>query len=167
MFLLLHHRLLLQNKNIKYKSLGGFLNMSDIAKLIEESIDSVMVEADVEKSDPGFELTKKVAKIGVKEHLSAAGAKASKAVKDTAEDIKDKVVGAGKKAVSATEDMDIKGHLVSAGNKTVEAVKDKAEEVKDLVKEHPYLSAATAAGLAAGVGGLAAVKKMRKAAKKK
>jgi ElaB/YqjD/DUF883 family membrane-anchored ribosome-binding protein len=141
--------------------------MSEIAKLIDDSIAAVMTEVDTEKADPGFELAKKVAKMGVKEHLTAAGAKASQKVKGAIEDVKEKVVGAGTKAAKSVEDMDAKGHLVKAGEKTIKAVKDKAEDVKELVKEHPYLSAATAAGLAAGVGGLAAVKKMRKAAKKK
>jgi len=65
---------------------------------------------------------------------------------------------AGQKAVKGASDAvtDAKGRLVSAGKTAVDAVKD-----------HPYLSAAAAAALAAGAGGLAAIKKMRKAAKKK
>ena len=65
------------------------------------------------------------------------------------------------------ENMGVGAHLAKAGKKAVAAGKEKAEDLKDAVKEHPALAAATAAGLAAGVGGLAAVKKMRKAAKKK
>jgi hypothetical protein len=123
-----------------------------------------------EKPDLAFETVKKLAKknqelqgMGVKEHLAKAGKKAVEGAKETAEDLKGKVTG----AVDKVADMDVKGHLAAAGKKAVGAIKDKAEELKDTVREHPALAAATAAGLAAGVGGLAAVKKMRKAAKKK
>jgi ElaB/YqjD/DUF883 family membrane-anchored ribosome-binding protein len=120
-----------------------------------------------EKEDLAFKtvgkLSKKLAEersaaegMGVKEHLAKAGQKAVKGAKEAAEDLKGKAAN-----------MDVKDHLVAAGKKAVSAVKDKAEELKDTVREHPALAAATAAGLAAGVGGLAAVKKMRKAAKKK
>ena len=127
-----------------------------------------------EKEDLAFKtvgkLSKKLAEeraategMGVKEHLAKAGQKAVKGAKEAAEDLKDKAAGAAGKVA----DMDVKGHLAAAGKKAVDAIKDKAEELKDTVREHPALAAATAAGLAAGVGGLAAVKKMRKAAKKK
>ena len=190
--------------------------MSDIAKLIDDSIAAVMNEGVVDKAkevisdlksgkaaeivydklnpdkpDFKFETIKKLAKknrelegMGAKEHLAKAGEKAIGATKEAAgdvkdkvvaagkkaaevaEDVKDKAVAAGKKAVAGADDMDIKGHLVSAGKKAVEAAKEKADELKDTVREHPGLAAATAAGLAAGIGGLAAVKRMRKAAKK-
>ncbi len=123
-----------------------------------------------EKPDLAFETMKKLAKknrelqnMGVGDHLAKAGEKAGESAKETAEDLKGKVAG----AVDKVADMDIKGHLTAAGKKAVGAIKDKAEELKDTVREHPALAAATAASLAAGVGGLAAVKKMRKAAKKK
>lgn len=123
-----------------------------------------------EKPDLAFETVKKLAKknqelqgMGVGAHLAKAGKKAVENAKEAAEDVKSKVAGAAGKVA----DMDVKGHLAAAGKKAVDAIKDKAEELKDTVKEHPALAAATAAGLAAGVGGLAAVKKMRKAAKKK
>jgi len=183
--------------------------MSDIAKLIDETIESVMTEAEVvtedklevmkgwygnklydklhpdeDKPDLKFETIKKLAKknrelegMGVKEHLAKAGTKAVKATKDVAEDVKDKAIGAAKKgaevakeaaedvkgkvvgAVKSAKDMDVKSHLVAAGKKALKG----ADEV---VREHPYLSAAAAAALAAGAGGLAAVKRMRKAGKK-
>jgi len=102
--------------------------------------------------------------MGAKEHLAKAGEKAIGATKEAAGDVKDKVVAAGKKAAEVAED--VKDKAVAAGKKAVEAAKEKADELKDTVREHPGLAAATAAGLAAGIGGLAAVKRMRKAAKK-
>ena len=146
---------------------------------------------DENKPDLAFETVKKLAKknqelrgMGVGAHLAKAGEKAAEATKEAAVDVKDKAVSVGKKAVESAkeaaedvkgkvasavkkaDDMDIKGHLTSAGKKALAAVKDKAEELKDTVREHPGLAAATAAGLAAGVGGLAAVRRMRKASKK-
>ena len=104
--------------------------MSDISKIINDSIASVVSEGVVD-TDVGFEMAKKLAKVR-QEH----------------------------------ENMGVGEHLAKAGKKAGAAIKEKGEEAVQAVKDHPGLAAATAAGLAAAVGGLAAVKRMRKAAKK-
>jgi len=70
------------------------------------------------------------------------------------------------KVRQAQEDMGVGEHLAKAGKKAGAAIKEKGEEVVQAIKDHPGIAAATAAGLAAAAGGLAAVKRMRKAAKK-
>jgi len=53
------------------------------------------------------------------------------------------------------------------GEKIVNYVKNKAGDAGDAIKAHPYIAAATAAGLAAAAGGLAMSKKIKGAIKKK
>lgn len=142
--------------------------LEDLTKIIDESIaivtkDDIVVEGK-EDDDRAFELAKSFAKMGVKEHLQSAGVKARGAVKKGIEELKDKAVEAAGKAKKGAEDLDIKGHLAAAGKKVVE----KGKEAVEGIKEHPgKAAAATAAALAAGIGGVAVVKRMRKAAKKK
>ena len=140
--------------------------MGDIKKKIKEIKDDmasgkaaeiVYDKLHPEKTDVGFEVAKALAKVrqehekelakvrqehenmGVGEHLAKAGKKAGAAIKERGEE---------------------------AVQKAGAAIKERGEEAVQAVKDHPGLAAATAAGLAAAVGGLAAVKRMRKAAKK-
>ena len=126
--------------------------MSDITKLINDSINSVIGEGVID--DAKSKGAKKLAQIDKMVNPKKAW-----------EDLKDSR-DVERAAMQKDSDFKHEHPIQYAGSKAVKAVKDKAEEVADLVKEHPYLSAATAAALAAGAGGLAAVKRMRKAAKK-
>jgi hypothetical protein len=149
--------------------------MSDISKIINDSIASVVSEGVVdkvkekykeviddmasgkaakivydklhpEKTDVGFEMAKKLAKVR-QEHGFEMAKKLAKVRQEH-------------------ENMGVGEHLAKAGKKAGAAIKEKGEEAVQAIKDHPGLAAATAAGLAAAVGGLAAVKRMRKAAKK-
>ncbi len=103
-------------------------------------------------ADEKFEMAKKLAKFR-QEHENMADEKFEMAKKLA-------------KFRQEHENMGVGEHLAKAGKKAGAAIKEKGEEAIQAVKDHPGLAAATAAGLAAAVGGLAAVKRMRKAAKK-
>jgi hypothetical protein len=123
--------------------------MSDISKIISDSISSVVSEGVVDK------IKEKAKEISD----DMASGKAAEIVYDKLHpektDVGFEMAKKLAKMRQAHEDMGVGEHLSKAGKKAVAAVKD-----------HPGIAAATAAGLAAAVGGLAAVKKMRKAAKK-
>ena len=151
--------------------------MSDISKLINEAIEGVISEAGKLPVGMTMKEAADAKEAAAKEAEATADAKA-KGVKKLAqinkmvnpkkawEDLKDSRA-VEQAALQKESDFKNEHPILHAGSKVAKTVKDKAEEVADSVKEHPYLSAATAAALAAGAGGLAAVKKMRKAAKKK
>jgi len=134
--------------------------MSDISKIINDSISNVVSEGIIDK---GKELYKQTI-----DDMSSG--KAAEIVYDKIHpektDIGFEMAKKIAKVRKAQEDMGTGEHLTKAGKKAGDAVKEKGEEIVQSIKEHPGLAAATAAGLAAAVGGLAAVKKMRKAAKK-
>ncbi len=123
--------------------------MSDISKIISDSISSVVSEGVVDK------IKEKAKEISD----DMASGKAAEIVYDKLHpektDVGFEMAKKLAKMRQAHEDMGVGEHLSKAGKKAVAVVKD-----------HPGIAAATAAGLAAAVGGLAAVKKMRKAAKK-
>lgn len=132
--------------------------MPDVKTIINSSIEGVIKE---EKSAMGVDVAEetkgainKIKKIGpwLGKHL--AGGEENALSKQIA-------INTKKAVDEAKEKMGVGEHLAGAVKKAVAAVKEKAGEA---IKEHPGLAAATAAGLAAAVGGLAAVKKMRKAA---
>lgn len=135
--------------------------MPDVKTIINSSIEGVIKE---EKSAMGVDVAEetkgainKIKKIGpwLGKHL--AGGEENALSKQIA-------INTKKAVDEAKEKMGVGEHLAGAGKKAVAAVKEKAGEAGEAIKEHPGLAAATAAGLAAAVGGLAAVKKMRKAA---
>ena len=104
------------------------------------------------------------------------------AIKDVAEDIKNKLVKIGKKSASVAEDLknktsdsakevtedlidktankakevadDIKDNVTNVGKKAIDAI--------DAIKDNPALSAAVAASIAAGTGALILRKRMKK-----
>ena len=91
----------------------------------------------------------------------------TKAAKATSEAVKEKV-GAAADATNEAKDKAIGGirkfaKEIGSGERNLSNIPG---NIDDAIKEHPYLSAAAAAALAAGAGGLAAIKRMRKAAKK-
>jgi hypothetical protein len=91
----------------------------------------------------------------------------AKAAKDTAEKVKEKVGEASDAAVEA-KDKAVGGirkfaKEIGSGERNLANIPGNIDAA---IKEHPYLSAAAAAALAAGAGGLAAVKRMRKVGKK-
>jgi len=114
----------------------------DVNKIIMESLQNVINESVTGNEVQGFE-------------DSGSG----KTLLHTAKNVLKDVTGIDKRNV---------------GEKFIDAkeyIKNKASDVVDDVEAtvsgvNPYIAAATAAGLAAAAGGLAAVKKMRKAAKK-
>ena len=125
--------------------------MGDIKKKIKEIKDDmasgkaaeiVYDKLHPEKTDVGFEVAKALAKVRQEHEKELA------------------------KVRQEHENMGVGEHLAKAGKKAGAAIKERGEEAVQAVKDHPGLAAATAAGLAAAVGGLAAVKRMRKAAKK-
>jgi ElaB/YqjD/DUF883 family membrane-anchored ribosome-binding protein len=129
----------------------------DVAKVIQDSIESVMTETKEdaeENAKQGREAREhageREGKVG--ELLSKYGPKAM-------DDKANSTISSVAKKVAA-EGEGVKDHLVKAGKKALASA-------DDAVKEHPYLSSAVAAALAAGAGGLTAIKRMRKAAKKK
>jgi hypothetical protein len=134
--------------------------MSNISKIINDSITSVVNEGVVDKI-----------KEKAKEVIDDMGSgKAAEIVYDKLHpektDIGYEMAKKLAKMRQAQEDMPASEHLAKAGKKAVAAAKEKGEEAIQAIKDHPGIAAATAAGLAAAVGGLAAVKRMRKAAKK-
>ena len=145
--------------------------MSDISKLIDESIASVINEDDITNS-PATRFFKKlvtkkvVAKSAEKnaanpELSSASRHSAKRAAELNAEMAKQSADDAQERSLNPNE-----GLLAKGLRKGKEYLHKGAEEIDEKIKEHPYLAATTAAALAAGLGGLAAVKKMRKAAVK-
>lgn len=149
--------------------------MSDISKIINDSIASVVSEGAIHKlatvdaiADSGVmgDIKKKIKEI--KDDM--ASGKAAEIVYDKLHPEKTDVGFEMAKKLAKVrqehENMGVGEHLAKAGKKAGAAIKEKGEEAVQAVKDHPGLAAATAAGLAAAVGGLAAVKRMRKAAKK-
>ena len=149
--------------------------MSDISKIINDSIASVVSEGAIHKlaavdaiADSGVmgDIKKKIKEI--KDDM--ASGKAAEIVYDKLHpektDVGFEMAKKLAKMRQAHEDMGVGEHLSKAGKKAVAAAKEKGEEAIQAIKDHPGIAAATAAGLAAAVGGLAAVKRMRKAAKK-
>jgi hypothetical protein len=134
--------------------------MSDISKIISDSISSVVSEGVVDK------IKEKAKEISD----DMASGKAAEIVYDKLHpektDVGFEMAKKLAKMRQAHEDMGVGEHLSKAGKKAVAAAKEKGEEAIQAIKDHPGIAAATAAGLAAAVGGLAAVKRMRKAAKK-
>jgi len=134
--------------------------MSDISKIINDSITSVVNEGAVDKVKEKY-----------KEVIDdLASGKAAGIVYDKLHpektDVGFEMAKRLAKVRQAQEDMGVGEHLAKAGKKAGAAIKEKGEEVVQAIKDHPGIAAATAAGLAAAAGGLAAVKRMRKAAKK-
>lgn len=137
--------------------------MSDIAKIINESIQSIINEESfVEKG-------KRIYKQAIDD---MSHGRAAEIIYDkTHPEKRDAALELAKKlskktaALEAEKNIGVQEHLTRAGKKTLALTKEKAAEIADAIKEHPGLAAASAAGLAAAVGGLAAVRKMRKAAK--
>ncbi len=130
--------------------------MSDISKIINDSIASVVSEGVVDKVKEKY-----------KEVIDdMASGKAAEIVYDKLHPEKTDVGFEMAKKLAKVQNMGVGEHLAKAGKKAGAAIKEKGEEAVQAVKDHPGLAAATAAGLAAAVGGLAAVKRMRKAAKK-
>ena len=149
--------------------------MSHVAKIINESIQKVIGEADQNDKETIIDAAKKAWKNQIRDDVSRG--RAAEEVFDAKERLKKKIFGgatdekfelAKKLAqvnakVAKAENMGVGEHLTKAGEKAVATVKDKAEEIKNAIADHPGVAAATAAGL----GGLAAVKKMRSAAKQR
>ena len=134
--------------------------MSDISKIINDSIASVVSEGVVDKVKEKY-----------KEVIDdMANDKAAEIVYDKLHpektDVSFEMAKKLAKVRQEHENMGVGEHLAKAGKKAGAAIKERGEEAVQAVKDHPGLAAATAAGLAAAVGGLAAVKRMRKAAKK-
>ncbi len=157
--------------------------MSNISKIIDKSVKNVISESDD---------TAEAIKTGVKKAAEAIKGKSKEIYNDLAtgkagQIVYDKLhpekpdialelgkklgkvnreLAAERQALAAERNLGVGEHLTRAGKKAIENTKETAQEVIDKIKENPGVAAATAAALAAGVGGLAAVKKMRKAAKK-
>lgn len=159
--------------------------MSDISKIINNSIQRVINEDAKEAVDALGALGKNAKEYYDQSIDSLSKGELGEMIADKKEELKAKVLGKIAKAVGGStadekfemakklakfrqehENMGVGEHLAKAGKKAGAAIKERGEEAVQAVKDHPGLAAATAAGLAAAVGGLAAVKRMRKAAKK-
>lgn len=171
--------------------------MSDIAKIIDESIESVVSEGDLYTLDQMKEKaaerpvyagpSRKELKASLKFEKNpkrtyskfgnwvynkwqnkAPGADAADAGVAQAEKTS-KVVRQLAAEKKAAKDMGVGSHLKLAGKKALENVKDVAAKnfTTDIHKMSvPKTGLLAASALAAGLGGLAAVKKMRESAKK-
>lgn len=159
--------------------------MSDISKIINNSIQRVINEDAKEAADTLAALGKNAKDYYDQSIDSLSKGELGGMIADKKEELKAKVLGKIAKLAGGStadeklemakklakvrqehENMGVGEHLAKAGKKAGAAIKERGEEAVQAVKDHPGLAAATAAGLAAAVGGLAAVKRMRKAAKK-
>lgn len=161
--------------------------MVDISKIVKESISNIINEQNTETVQSMYGLDQ-----DSDSTIKQAGKKVLSGIKKRVQGMKDLDSSAvdeqaGKKAVSgetvqnayglsqAAEkapketvhgmyglDRDSDNVVERAGKKVLSGVKEKGEEVSNIVREHPKLAAATAAGLAAATAaGLAARRRMK------